>query len=86
MVTVDAPDEHVAVADMPPAGLTSLAVLLDDDGMEQVEYEGQTLEIHGLSVHQDTEASIPEGLSVEGARKRRRTQGVGTTCSLRGPN
>src|SRR5438445_3705018 len=42
-VTVDAPDEHVAVADMPLAGLTSLAVLWDNDGLEQVEYKGQTL-------------------------------------------
>ena len=69
---------HV-VADMPLDALTSplmslasLVAFLDDDGIEQVECEGQELEVHGLPIHHDTEA----GLSVEGAWKRRRTQAV----------
>jgi hypothetical protein len=43
----------------------------DDDRREEVEYKGQELEIHGLAVDQADSASFPEG-----ARKRRRTQGV----------
>jgi len=72
-------EEHV-VADTPLDSLTSLVASLDDDGMEQVECEGQELEVHGFPIHLDAEA----GLSVEGARKRRRTQAVGNRLSLSG--
>ncbi len=79
-VTVEGP----VVADVPldtlTSPLTSLAPLvafLDDDGIEQVECEGQELEVHGLSMH--TEA----GLSVEGDHKRRRTQAVGNIILTR---
>jgi hypothetical protein len=78
VVTLDAPDEHVEVADtlltdpsVPPAPL-------DDDGIEEVECEGQELEIHGLGVH-NPEASFGKDIPVEGGRRRRRTQGVGIT-------
>ncbi len=56
----------------PLTSLASLVASLDDDGIEQVECEGQELEAHGLPNHHDTEA----GFSVDGARKRRRTQAV----------
>ncbi len=43
--------------------LTSFT-FLDDDDMEQVEYEDQELEVHGLPIYHDTEVD----LSVEGAQ------------------
>jgi hypothetical protein len=75
-VTVDVPDEHVDVADL----LINLSVppaLLDDDGIEEVECEGQELEMHGLGVH-NTEVPFAEDISIEGGRKCRCTQGVST--------
>ena len=74
--------EEYVVADTPLDSLTSLVTVLDDDGMEQAECEGQELEVLGFSIHHDTQAD----LSVEGARKRRRTQAVGNRFSLRRPN
>lgn len=74
VVTMDVPDEHVKVAETPLTNLSDPLALLDDDGIEEVECEGQELEIHGLGAH-NTEVSITD-FSVEGGRKRRRTQGV----------
>ena len=75
--TVADSDTLTSLADKP----TSYADFID--GMEQGELEGQELEIHGLAVHCDAGESTPEA-SAEGARKRRRTQGVGTLfCSTR---
>lgn len=68
-VQEDVQDEHVEVAD---TLLTIPPTLLDDDRIEEVECEGQELEMHGLG----TEISIAEDISVDGGRKRRRTQGV----------
>lgn len=80
-VTVSSENANI-VSDMPPDGRTSLiATFLDDDKMEQVECEGQELEARGFPIHHDAEM----GLSVEGARKRRRTQAVGNRFSLRRP-
>lgn len=64
-VTVNLPETDTQFP-MPLANsLLSHADFLDDDRIEQVECEGQEREIHGLALH-----------SVEGARKRNRTQGV----------
>jgi hypothetical protein len=69
---MDVPDEHVEVAETPLTNLSVPLALLDDDGIEEVECEGQELEIHGLH---NTEVSITD-CSVEGGQKHCCTQGV----------
>ena len=81
-VTVNLPDT-VADSDSLTSSVdkpTSYADFID--GMEQGELEGQELEIHELAVYCDTGESTPEAV----ARKRRRTQGIGTLFCSAKPN
>jgi hypothetical protein len=74
---VNVSDEQIAVADTEVLNTG----ILDDDRTEEVEYKGQEWEIHGLAVDHADSGSIPEG-----ARKRRRTQGVSTILCSTGLN
>jgi len=54
-------------------------MFLDEDGMEELECQGQELEVLGLPVYHESEAIH----SVEGTQKRRRTQAVGNQSRSR---
>lgn len=66
-VTPDIPAEHI-VSELT---VDAQSDILEDDGLERMEYELQEREIHGLPL--DTESG---DISIEASRKRRRTQGV----------
>jgi len=65
-VTSDVPEEQLKVVEPMISSVNSQPVILDDGGLEQLEFEGQKREMHGLP--------LLGGIEVN--RKRSRIQGV----------
>jgi hypothetical protein len=80
-VTLDMSEEQLEVVEPTVSSVNFQSVILDDGGLEQLEFDGQRMEMHGLPLLGRTEMSTAKDTS-EVSRKKRRTQGVSMYCYI----